>query len=118
MDLTFSFKSRDGMVDVDPGEIIRVENASRVMQFFMADGGIYQSVYMRQPFEAELETLLQDGRFIQPHKSFVINMDYIETVEPQAFVMTDGAVIPISRNNASAKKRYLEYLSGLGKLSS
>lgn len=107
----FSIKSRDGMIQAEFGQITRVENVSRTMHFHMADGQVYTSVYIRQSFEVQLEELLLDGRFIQPHKSFVINMDYIEKVMPHDFVMTDGTMIPISRNNTSAKKQYLEYLS-------
>lgn len=111
----FEIKGRDETVLVKPEQIVRVEHVSRVMQFYMSDGSIYTSIYIRQPFEAELEQLLSDGHFIQPHKSFIINMDYISEVTPREFVMTDGAVIPISRNNGEVKKQYLEYLTRAGR---
>lgn len=111
----FQIKGRDETVLVRPEQIVRVEHVSRVMQFYMADGKTYTSIYIRQPFETELEALLWTGNFIQPHKSFIINMDYIVDVAAQEFVMTDGAVIPISRNNGEVKKQYLEYLTRVGR---
>lgn len=111
----FEIKSQDGPFLADPGQIVRVEHVSRVMEFTMADGTVYTSIYIRQSFEAELETLLADSHFIQPHKSFVVNMDYVAEVTPREFVMTDGAVVPISRNNEDVKKRYLEYLTQVGR---
>lgn len=111
---TFGIKSRDSITHVDPAEIIWVENASRVMHFHMSDGREYSSVYIRQPFEVQLEELLHDGRFIQPHKSFVINMDHIEKVMPHDFMLADGTMIPISRNNTAVKKKYQEFLSRSG----
>lgn len=108
----YTFKSRDGIVNVEMGRLIRVENVSRVMHFYMDDGVVYESVYIRKPFEQQLEQLLSDGRFIQPHKSFIINMEQVEKVMAHDFMMSDGTIVPISRNNlATAKKRYLEYLS-------
>jgi DNA-binding LytR/AlgR family response regulator len=111
---TFGIKSRDSITHVDPAEIIWVENAARVMHFHMSDGREYSSVYIRQPFEVQLEELLHDGRFIQPHKSFIINMDHIEKVMPHDFILADGTMIPISRNNTAVKKKYLEFLSRTG----
>lgn len=110
----FEIKGRDGAVLVKKEQIVRVEHVSRVMQFYMSDGSMHTSIYIRQPFEAELEQLLLDDRFIQPHKSFIINMDYVSEVTPREFVMTDGTAVPISRNNGEAKKQYLEYLTKAG----
>ena len=113
-DNIYTFKSRDGIVSIDLDRLVRVENVARVMHFYMDDGEMFESVYIRKPFELQLENLLNDRRFIQPHKSFIVNMDQVEKVMTHDFMMTDGTVIPISRNNlALAKKRYLEYLSNM-----
>lgn len=108
----YTFKSRDGIVNIELSRLIRVENVSRVMHFYMDDGEEFESVYIRKPFEQQLEQLLSDSRFIQPHKSFIINMEQVEKVMTHDFMMSDGVVVPISRNNLTlAKKHYLEYLS-------
>ena len=108
----YTFKSRDGIVNIELSRLVRVENISRVMHFYMDNGSEYESVYIRKPFEEQLETLMTDGRFIQPHKSFIINMEQVERVMAHDFMMMDGTVVPISRNNlALAKKQYLDYLS-------
>lgn len=111
-DNIYTFKSREGIVSVELGHLIRVENVSRVMHFYLDNGDVYESVYIRKPFEKQLETVLQDARFIQPHKSFIINMEHVEKVMAHDFVMADGTIVPISRNNLTAsKKHYLEFLS-------
>lgn len=108
----YTFKSREGIVSIELSRLIRVENVSRVMHFYLEDGEVYESVYIRKPFEKQLEPLLMDGRFIQPHKSFIVNMEHVEKVLAHDFMMTDGTIVPISRNNlAAAKRRYLEYLA-------
>lgn len=111
-DSTISIKSRAGIVNINTSQLMYVQNVSRVMRICMADGEVIESVYIRQPFEEELKELLNNERFIQPHKSFVINLDYVEKLLLHDFVMRGGTVIPISRKNLTAtKKRYLEYLS-------
>ena len=106
----YTFKGRNGIVSIELGQLIAVENVARVMHFYM--GKVYESVYIRRPFEQELDRLLQDSRFIQPHKSFVVNMDHVEKMMAHDFLMSDGSVIPISRNSLSQTKRgYLEFLS-------
>lgn len=108
----YTFKSREGIVNIELSRLFRVENISRVMHFYLEGGETYESVYIRKPFEKQLEQLLADERFIQPHKSFVINMEHVEKVLSHDFMMTDGVIVPISRNNlAVVKKRYLEFLS-------
>lgn len=107
-----SIKSKDGIVNINTSQLMYVQNVSRVMRVCMADGRVIESVYIRQPFEEELKELLKSDHFLQPHKSFVINLDYVEKLLPHDFVMRGGTVVPISRNNLTAtKKRYLEYLS-------
>lgn len=109
---TISVKCRDGIVNINTGQLMFVQNVSRVMRICMADGEVIESVYIRRPFEEELKELLENVRFIQPHKSFVINLDYVEKMLLHDFVMRGGTVIPISRKNLTVtKKRYLEYLS-------
>lgn len=109
---TISVKCRDGIANINTSQLMYVQNVSRVMRICMADGEEIESVYIRRPFEEELKELLENKRFIQPHKSFVINLDYVEKLLLHDFVMRGGTVIPISRKNLTAtKKRYLEYLS-------
>lgn len=105
-------KCKDGIVNVDTDKLMWVENVSRVMHFYLDGGSTVESVYIRQTFEEQLKGLFANPLFLQPHKSFVVNVEYVEKMLPHDFVMADGAVIPISRNNLAAiKKRYLEYLS-------
>ena len=81
----YTFKGRNGIVSIELEQLIAVENVARVMHFYMEQGKVYESVYIRKPFEQELDRLLQDSRFIQPHKSFVVNMDHVEKMMAHDF---------------------------------
>ena len=59
----------------------------------------------------ELVERLEDQRFLQTYRSFIINMDYVEAVSEDVFVMIDDKEIPIrQRDRSSIKKEYYSYL--------
>lgn len=54
-----------------------------------------------------------DGRFLQCHKSYVVNMDRVSKYTGNSFFMDNGAVIPISQSRRKeARARFLDYIGG------
>ncbi len=54
--------------------------------------------------------LSQYENFLRPHRSFLINMEYIQTISYKAIIMDNLAEIPIPHGKCSEiKNRYLEY---------
>lgn len=52
-----------------------------------------------------------DGRFLQCHKSFVVNLDRVVELEPHGFRLSTGERIPISvRRQAMARETFLRTL--------
>lgn len=59
----------------------------------------------------EFETKINSQRFLRCHKSFLVNMDYIASVEDYSFILTDGTEVAIKqRSYASIKKDYYTYI--------
>lgn len=51
--------------------------------------------------------------FVQPHKSYYINMDYIDRLTQQTITMTNGDTIPVGRSKKSEFfLRFNEYMRG------
>lgn len=83
---------------------------------------IKHKVYFRLTNQDEAETyatfgeivpgLLSDKRFIQCHRSFVVNMSYIVAINGREITMRNGARIPISRSYPDVKKKYLQWMFG------
>ena len=49
--------------------------------------------------------------FVQPHKSYCVNMDYIDHLTRQSITMTNGDMVPIGRNMSdSFRKEFDAYL--------
>lgn len=93
-------------------EIEYVENAARALHIFATDGNEIVSRLLRRSFENDMECLLQSREFIQTHKSFIVNLNYVKLYSQGQITMRSGAQIPVSKSRQSETKRaYLQYIS-------
>lgn len=107
----FPVKTKRGVVNLPPWDILFVENRNRALCFHLAGGGQVCSSYLRVAFEQAVAPLLESGGFVQCHKSFVVNLAWVRAVTTVEFTLENGETVPISRNNASsARKAYLRYI--------
>ncbi len=52
-----------------------------------------------------------DGRFIQCHKSYLINMERVKKFQGDSFVMDNGDVVPISQSRRKeAREKFLDFI--------
>lgn len=59
----------------------------------------------------ELAGLLNDPRFLRCQRSFLVNLDYVAGMKGSGFLLTDGALVPVSRENRTVMKaKYEKYL--------
>ncbi|MEG0897442.1 MAG: LytTR family DNA-binding domain-containing protein [Ruthenibacterium sp.] len=108
----FHVKTKEGIQKIAVADIVCVENIQRSMQFTMQDGTKVNSVCNRESFETHLAPLLADDSFAQPHKSFLVHMKFVQSLQPDTLLLDSGLHVPISRNYASdLKRRYLKYLA-------
>ncbi len=76
-------------------ELIYVEVIGRTVCFHQKGGARVESIITISQVKA---ALLIDKRFIQPHRSYIVNLDYVQKLSPDGFTTKDGQFIPISRN--------------------
>lgn len=97
-------------IDVD--DILYVENDVRVMTYTVRGG---EKIFVRRrntSFETALEPLSEYPFFIQTHKSFLVNMKFISSLNANEIKMDDGTVIPVSRSRLTDVKRaYIEFIT-------
>ena len=56
------------------------------------------------------EILLSDKRFIECFRGIIINMEHVDKIENDDFILTNGEIIPISkRKKSTIKDIYFEY---------
>lgn len=61
---------------------------------------------------SEIMNQISDFGFIQVHRSYIINYDQIKNIKYDELIMSNGAVIPISRNKRKETRETLMQLGG------
>lgn len=114
-------RALDALSDV-PGDFpVQINNMIRRVEirsvYFIES--FYRKLRIRIPGEviecygsiADLPENVQRS-MIHCHKSFLVNPEHIRTLDRSAFLLTDGASVPISRNRyAASRQAFLDYCS-------
>lgn len=107
---TFLLKTKEETINIPFHRIIYCELENRTICCVTSDGKKQRSVTLREPFEEAVSVLLEDNRFICPHISFAVNMDYVKSIKGNSLLMKNGANIPIAHRAASEiKEKYLRH---------
>lgn len=110
----FCVKTKEGIHNISLWDLIYAERIERAIAYHMKDGNVLTGLAIRRRFEEEAASILKNPRFIQPHKSYLVNMQYIKDFMASELIMEEGTLIPVSRNRrAEIKKTYLKYLTGM-----
>jgi len=88
-------KTQTSLSKVFLHELIYVEVIGRTIYFHQKGGATLESTSTISQVEA---VLLIDKRFIKPHRSYIINLDYIKNLLPNGLTTTSDLFIPVSRN--------------------
>lgn len=63
-----------------------------------------------QPFAQTLAPLLEDGRFVGCNRGIIVNLEHVDRLMKESFLMISGDHVPISRREyPQAKKRYFDF---------
>lgn len=94
---------------VEASSLLYVESEGRMARFF-TDQEVLET------YEKMSNLLLRmDGRFLQCHKSYLVNMDRVRQFMGDHFLMENGAVVPISQSHRkAARQEFLRYLGREG----
>ena len=85
-----------------------VEINNRTLSFHLIDGTVKSISGRLSDYE---EALLKHPEFLKIHRSYIINMDLMKSLNQKSFITLTGNEIPISRNLLPAiQKRYIEHL--------
>ncbi len=109
---TMLIQGKESVTSVIIEEIMYIENDLRKMTYTMSDGYTIVSVRRSGSFEEAVGPIVSNKNFMQPHKSFFVNIRYIRALQSKSILMDDGRVIPIARNRlADIRAKYIYYVS-------
>ncbi len=87
-------KDRKGIVRISFSELEYVEVINKTVSFHLADGEVREVAVTLAEIE---EKLAKRQEFIKTHRSYLINLNYVQTVEASRVVTKSGQNIPVSR---------------------
>jgi DNA-binding LytR/AlgR family response regulator len=94
------FRYRSQVHTIRHRQIVYLSSSLHTVNFHLTNGNIIQYRGKLDDFKEQLE----DSNFLRCHQSFFVNMEYIEGMKADSFILKD-AIIPISR---SCSKRVQE----------
>lgn len=101
-------KCKSGITKIVLSKLEYCEVVSRKIMLHLTNGEQYECSWKLSELE---EKLNEFDMFLRPHRSFLINMDYIHTLTMQCIVMESGMKIPVPREKyGQIKKAYMEYV--------
>ncbi|NCB42433.1 MAG: response regulator transcription factor [Clostridia bacterium] len=100
-------KSKKELRKVRFNEIQYAEIIDHTIYLHLRKGELVKNFGTMEQLES---ALCADSRFIKPHRSYLLNMDCIESISPGGIRTTEGKHIPISRKlYKSIRQAYIDY---------
>lgn len=108
----YLIKTQNGLLQRPYSKIEYIENIGRKQEVHMSDGETLKSLFIRKSFEEETKEAAIRENFLQVHKSFLVNLDYVKQLTSDSIIMESGKQIPVSKaKTARVKREYLLFVS-------
>ena len=100
-------RSKDGITRIDLQQLEYCEVLGRKLLFHLQNGAVLESAGSLDDLAGQL---MQYSNFFRPHRSFLVNMEYIQNISSRSIKMVNDAEIPIPHGKCSEiKNTYMEY---------
>ena len=108
----FMLKTKIGITKISLEKLEYCEVINRKVVLYLNNGEKHECNLRMNDLEEKLSPF---GMFMRPHRSFLINMDYIQSITGNSIVMECSAQIPIPREKyMQVKKMYMNYMFSSG----
>ncbi|WP_369282825.1 LytR/AlgR family response regulator transcription factor [Oscillibacter sp. GMB15532] len=100
-------KSSEGLQKILISNLAFAEVLGRSVLYHLRSGRVVECT---EPFSAVCDKLLRHTCFIKPHRSYLVNMQYIDTVENHRLTLQSLSSVPIAQGKArEIRQQYLSY---------
>jgi DNA-binding LytR/AlgR family response regulator len=107
----FPLTRRSGVRFVLFRELMYVEVMNHQLLFHLIDG---ETISIYSSLKEFSEMLLSKPHMCRPQKSYIVNLDYVGSLENSAIFMRDGTRISVPKEFENLKERWLERMFGQG----
>lgn len=102
MNLDFQVKTSEGYALIKPKELIYIEAQGRNPVYHQTRGRTVKGLVLRSSFSAATKGLLTTGYFAYLGPSKMINLKYVEKMDDESVLLSDGSLIYGSKAACSA----------------
>lgn len=100
-------RCKTGISRIDLDQLLYCEVLGRTLLFHLVDGTVLESTGSMDELARQLTP---HESFLRTHRSFLVNMEYIQNISTRAVTLTNLAQIPIPHGkSAEIRRQYLEY---------
>lgn len=104
--ISFYLKSSGAVIKIKANEIMYIEIGDHKTMVF-TENNSYDSSENLDYWEHKLTNVC----FSRPHKSFILNMEYVDTYQRNEVTLRNGKIIPVAyRNQKEFRKIFWDYL--------
>jgi DNA-binding LytR/AlgR family response regulator len=104
---TVIVKSNEGIQKILISNLVFVEVIGRNVLYHLRSGKVVECT---EPFSSVCDRLLRYGCFIKPHRSYLVNMQYVDTIENHQITLQTLSAVPVAQGKAKEiKQQYLNY---------
>ncbi|GAU79216.1 LytTR family DNA-binding domain-containing protein [Fusibacter sp. 3D3] len=100
-------KCKTGLTHIPLHTLEYVEICGRTVYYNLINGIVLEEINVISKLE---KVLFPYSQFVKPHRSFIVNLDYIDVLTTREIRLYSNATIPVSKANYTAlKARYIEH---------
>ena len=100
-------KNSTGIHKIHTSDIIYAEALNRKVIIYLKNG---EQITSTDVFSSICDTLTAHNEFLLPHRSFIVNMNYIKTINTTEICLVNNKSIPLAQRRVSEiKKQYLTF---------
>ena len=100
-------KSNDGIQKILIANLVFAEVIGRNVLYHLLSGKVIECT---ESFSSVCTNLLKYGCFIKTHRSYIVNMQYVDTIENRHMILQTLSTVPVAQGKArEIKQQYLDY---------
>ena len=100
-------KSNEGIQKILTTNLVFAEVIGRNVLYHLRSGKVIECT---EPFSSVCDNLMKYGGFIKPHRSYIVNMQYVDTIEKHQVTLQTFSSVPVAQGKArEIKQQYLDY---------
>ncbi len=100
-------KSNEGIQKILTSNLVFAEVLGRNVLYHLCSGKVIECT---EPFSSVCDNLMKYRGFIKPHRSYIVNMQYVDTIEKHQLTLQTSSIVPVAQGKArEIRQQYLDY---------